>query len=322
MRAPKLGVLLVAALFSACGGGSPTEDAGPSAPDTGERDGGAADSGALPDGGGDAPSPADAAVLLDTPSLSSPYVVEDRSIEAGGETRSFVLARPEPYPSGSALPLVFSLHGDGGSGAGMRAALPLEAAAGGAAVFVYPNAPGGSFEYWTDAGRTREAAFVTATIAALVAELGIHTQRVFIAGFSGGATMANALGCRLGPAVVRAVGLHSGTLYPVTDAGGAPDFAYTGGGGVSCALPAAVFVWGVADATPGVSFADGESVRDNYRATQSCEAATSPSSPSPCVAYDFCAAPLIWCPIEGMGHRIWSGAADAMWRLFDSLGAP
>ena len=240
-------------------------------------------------------------------------------ITSSAVARTFVLAMPSDIASRGALPLVFSLHGDGGSGAGMRTALPLEAhgpATG--AVYVYPDAPGGSFEYWTYAGRTRETQFVTDVIAALHTELAIDTGHVFITGFSGGATMANALGCRLGPAVIRGLGLHSGTLYS-TDGPTGPEFTYTGSGGVSCALPDAIFVWGASDMTSGVSFTEGQGVRDNYLATASCAATTMSGPIAPCVTYDGCTHGVAWCPIPGMGHAIWPNAAEAMWDFFRSL---
>jgi poly(3-hydroxybutyrate) depolymerase len=250
--------------------------------------------------------------------LQAAYVSENRSIVSSGITRSFVLARPDTIPGGTALPLVFSLHGDGGTGAGMRAALALEAQATSGAIFVYPNAPGGIFEYYTYDGHSREAVFVTDVIAAMQTEFGIDTTRVFVVGFSGGATMANGLGCRLGPGVIRGLGIHSGTLYPVTDGGGNPDFTYTGNGGVSCALPAAAFIWGENDTTSGVSFVEGVNVRNNYAATQSCSAGTTATLVSPCVSYNGCTRTLDWCAIPGMGHSIWSQAAPALWQFIDA----
>ena len=163
---------------------------------------------------------------------SAAYVSETRTIVSSGVSRSFVLARPASIPVGSALPLVFSLHGDGGNGASMRSGLPLEVQATSGAVFIYPNAPGGTFEYYTYDGRTREAVFVNDVIAAMHTEFNIDTTRVFVVGFSGGATMANALGCRLGPIVLRGLGIHSGSLYPIDNGMGVPDFTYTGNGGV------------------------------------------------------------------------------------------
>lgn len=255
------------------------------------------------------------------------YVSENRSIVSSGITRNFVLTHLSPLPAG-ALPLVFSLHGDGGTGAGMRAALPLEAQTGSpGAVFVYPNGPvndGGGyiFEYYTYNGRTKEAVFVQDVIALLEAELGIDTQRVYVVGMSGGATMANALGCRLGPGVLRGLGIHSGTLYPVNDGGGNPDFTYTGNGGVSCPLPAAQFIWGMDDNGGGTSFPEGQAVRDNYLATQGCAASSQAWQVAPCIEYDTCGRQLLWCAIPGLPHAIWPGAAEAMWTFIDQTASP
>jgi poly(3-hydroxybutyrate) depolymerase len=246
-------------------------------------------------------------------SLAAPqpdaYDVENRSIVSSGINRPYVISIPNPRVAG--LPLVFSLHGDGGNGGGMRAALPLETPANFGAVFVYPSAPGGTFEYFSDAGRTREVQFVRDVIAALDVELDIDLTRVFITGFSGGATMANALGCRMETDEIRALGIHSGSLYPING-----DFTYTGNGGVSCALPATLFVWGMNDMTGGVDYATGQAVRNNHLATQGCAATTTPRDPSPCVTYDGCQRDVAWCAIPGMGHSIWNQAAVAIWGFF------
>lgn len=247
------------------------------------------------------------------------YHAQTRTITSSTVSRSFVMVSPVDSSSRPGMPLFFSLHGDGGSGAGMRTALPLESfAPAGGAVYVYPDAPGGSFEYWTYDGRTREAQFVRDVIALLATELGIDTTHVFVAGFSGGATMANALGCRLGPTVIRGLGLHSGTLYS-TDGPSGPEFTYTGSGGVSCALPAALFVWGASDTTSGVSFAEGQGVRDNYVATASCATTTTSGPLDPCMTYDGCTHGVAWCPIPGMGHAIWPNAAQAMTSFFAAI---
>jgi polyhydroxybutyrate depolymerase len=250
---------------------------------------------------GSAGADADAAPVVRT------YVVASRTILSRGIARTFLLATPDPMPARP--PLVLALHGDGGTPEGLRASLGVEEAAKGDAVVVYPAAPDGIFEYWTDEGRSAEAGFVTDVVSLLGGELGIDTGRVFLAGFSGGATMANALGCVLGAGVVRGVGIHSGTLYPVTSPGGP----------VACTLPSAIVVWGTADATYGTTYPEGERTRDRYRDNLACSATTAPSTPAPCVAYDGCRAPLTWCPIEGQGHAMWSLAGAAIWAHFAAL---
>ncbi len=225
------------------------------------------------------------------------------------------------YPAGGSaqpLPLVIVLHGDGGTAAGMRSALPLEPQANGAAVFSYLSSAGGSFEYWTDTGRGHEGRFVQAIIANYgVAGISIDPTRVYLVGFSGGGTMAQALGCRLGAGVIRKMGIHSGSLYAVGD------FTYTGNV-VNCNLPGTLLIWGQNDQTSGVTYAIGQNIRDNHVATQNCAATTQNTTPSPCVAYDQCARPVEWCAIPGLAHALWANAAQAFWRFFagDGVAVP
>ena len=236
--------------------------------------------------------------------VAAQYVTETRTLSVGGTSRTYLLARPNPMPA-TPLPLVISLHGDGGNSAGMRSALPIEAPAAGQAVFAYPKSASGAFEYWSDAGRSHEGQFVQQIIASLQGSPGIDAGRVYLVGFSGGATMANALGCRLGRNVIRGLGIHSGTLYPVQVSPGVNDFGYTGNGGVDCDLPAAILLWGMNDNTAGVSYANGVAVRNNYLATQNCAATTTPFTPTPCAAYDGCAHRVNWCAVAGLGHAVW-----------------
>lgn len=247
------------------------------------------------------------------PLLAQVYTTQARSILSSGITRPFLQATPTSGAAGK--PLILVLHGDGGNGAGIRAALPIDTVAAGAAVFVYPDAPGGTFEYFTAIGRTREVQFVRDLINLLFAELAIDRDRVFLAGFSGGGTMANALACRMENDEIRGSAINAGSLYPIDD-----DFTYTGNGGVSCALPATLLLWGEADNTPGVSFAIGQGIRDNVTATFNCAAGTTTFAPAPCVLYDGCQRDAGWCAIPAMGHSIWNQAATASWNFFQRQG--
>jgi len=263
-------------------------------PDDGGLDGGV-------DGGADAPT-------------GPRYLEEDRTIDSGGDARTYLLVRPddETLAALGALPIVIAFHGDGGTGRGLHGSMPFERPAGASGVFaVYPDAMGGTFEYYSDAGRAREVALVQDLIAALSAEFSVDASRIHLAGFSGGATLANAVGCRLGNDVIASMGIHSGTLYPVDP----PDFAYTDTGGVDCALPRAILVWGTTDGTD-VGFAQGQSVRNNYLRTAGCADVSAPWSLAPCITYPDCEEAVVWCPIDGMGHAIWPGATAAMWRYF------
>ncbi len=255
------------------------------------------------DGGADAPA-------------GPAYVEEERTIDSGGASRTYLLVRPDDAWIGDAgaLPIVIAFHGDGGTGRGLRGSMPFDREAGERGVLaVYVDAIGGTFEYYSDAGRAREVTLVEDLIAALGAAFTVDASRVYLAGFSGGATLANALGCRMGSEVIAGVGIHSGTLYPVDP----PDFGYTDTGGVDCALPRAIMVWGTTDATD-VGFAQGQSVRNNYLRTAGCADVSTPWSIGPCITYPDCEEAVVWCPIDGMGHAIWPGATAAMWRYFSA----
>jgi len=226
-------------------------------------------------------------------------------------SRTYTLSRPA-ITAGAQL--VLGLHGDGGNGPQFRASIPLEAQATRPTVFVYPTAPGGSFTYWSDAGRTLEAQFVRDVVSALATEFSLNLSRVFMTGFSGGATMSNALACRLGKTFLRGVAIHSGTLYRVATATGY-DFNYDANGAPTCALPTAILAWGAAD-SGATGFANGQYTRDAYKAKSSCASTTQAAAWSPCTVFDTCT--VTWCPIAGMGHAVWSGAAKAFQQWFDA----
>ena len=92
------------------------------------------------------------------------------------------------------------------------------------------------------------------------------------------------------------------------------------GSGASCALPASILVWGANDHGMGTDFTSaGLPTRDLYVGTAACAATTTASPDVPCVSYDGCARPVVWCAIDGMPHAIWPGAAHAIWQFFDGL---
>lgn len=261
---------------------------------------------------GGCPSPAVTtdAGPVDTGPPPLSYDSSDETVDVGVTPRTYVLAQPQTLPD-AALPVVFVFHGDGGNGRGMQGAFDFEHRSVEPMLYVYPNAPGGTFPYWSSEGREGEAAFVRAALDALDARFDIDRGRVYLTGMSGGATLSNALACRLGPDVIRAIAAHSGTLYPVDD-----DFMYTPTGGVSCTMLDVMLLWGTEDRAAGVSYEQGEAVRENYRRTAECGEASPWSRYDACVSYAGCE--VVWCSIGGLGHSVWPGAGDAILTYFTS----
>lgn len=259
------------------------------------------------------------ATATEPPPRSAVYATSNGELVVNGETRTFLVAHPADATAIS-LPVILSFHGDGSSGSSIRKALALEAHGREPAIYVYPNASGGIFRYATHEGRELEAAFVQSLLAQIEEELPVDRSRVYLVGFSGGATMVNALACRLGSNVIRGVGIHSGTLYPVDSGGGAHDFVENAYGATSCDLPASLIIWGEQDLSEGTSFAEGQITRNRHVATQGCSQATEDGPVALCRNYHSCTRPVSWCPIPALGHQAWPDAANAMWQFFRGIG--
>ncbi|MBN2360199.1 MAG: esterase [Deltaproteobacteria bacterium] len=128
---------------------------------------------------------------------------ERRSLDVGGQPRSFLLHKPDPAPAGPA-PLVLALHGRLSTGDGMRRITGYNALADrdGAAV-AYPD---GIDRSWADARNASPAsqqgiddvAFLLALIEAAAEEIALDRERLYVLGISNGGFMAQTLACREG----------------------------------------------------------------------------------------------------------------------------
>lgn len=237
-------------------------------------------------------------------------------VTSSGVDRTYSLYVPPSYDPGRAYPLVFSFHGDGDTGAGVRSELPLEAEAAGAAIFVYPDATEESGRHWTlDASLDANAdmRLVLDVIAQLSVRYQLDPTRRFATGLSSGGFFVNFLNCTLGTTYLRAIAPHSGSgPYGV-------DADYDVDGHFICsATPAAVrLIHGTADDV--VPLGDAEYTRQQWVWANGCAQATSPEpGPSPCVEHKDCDAgrPVSWCAIPGLGHEVWSQAPQAIWQFF------
>jgi polyhydroxybutyrate depolymerase len=139
----------------------------------------------------------------------------------GVQTRTYDITLPTDCDAANPLPLVFAFHGDGGSGAGMYASFPIEqaaAAAGGKAIFVYPDGtddnldPAGVRRAWDlyhdpgpfpyavrdpvpavsdEASGNVDVDFFDAMVAKFEASYCVDSSRIFITGMSSGGFLSN-----------------------------------------------------------------------------------------------------------------------------------
>jgi polyhydroxybutyrate depolymerase len=307
-------VAAAAAVVAACrtsDGSTPHDRTSPAGPADGTNVTPPSEAGTtLPDRPADAGSPP-----------SPPTVISSESLDVAGEKRSFVLAVPTTYSPQKRYPLVLVLHGDGGDGTTMRAALPFDSISAEAAVVAYPSGTDG-WNLYDPAATNEDLAFLVALVDTLKARFTVDPSRVFGMGFSSGAFMVNQVACRR-PSLFRAVAPHSG---------GAPDEPrdptatrwsndYT-----RCANqtmgsgPAVLVIHGTADTV--VSYGSGTYTAAYWAFINGCESTRSTNvPPPPCLLHDACPAsrPVVLCAIPELGHALWSGAAQAAWHFFEGL---
>ncbi len=243
------------------------------------------------------------------------------ALDVAGAARSYVLGVPSTYDASRAYPLVLGFHGDGGDGAGIRAALSFEAVSGQDAIVAYPSGHGHTWDLYGPAATNGDVDFITKLVGALEQRFNVTPDRVFGIGFSNGAFMLNQLACRR-PSLFRAiVPLSGGAPYEPQDSGA----SHWENGYVKCAGqtlgsgPAVLVVHGTQDAV--VSYESGDFSAKYWSYVNGCGEASSAWSIQPCVSYAECPTgkSVLFCPIAAMGHAIWSEATKAAWTFFSGL---
>ncbi len=233
-------------------------------------------------------------------------------VSALGRDRSFTLVVPDGYSPSVPYPLVFVLHGGGGGAAGARTQTDLEKVAGGHALFVYPEAIGGTWNLDAPTSSNGDVALFDAVLLLAHNALCVDPHRVFLTGFSNGAYMANQLACKRGERI-RAV---------VTHAGGGPyetSGSYDATGHLVCPgkAVASLVVHGNSDGT--VPPTEGQKSIDHWSYANRCSSGTTSTLVSPCVTVQGCVQPVSVCRVPGLGHGLWSQAGKVTWSFFDAL---
>jgi polyhydroxybutyrate depolymerase len=241
-------------------------------------------------------------------------------VTSSGTDRTYSRFVPPDYAACRAYPVVFAFHGDGGTGAGVRATLALEPQASGAAIFVYPDATETSGRSWqldVPLIQNADMTLFVDILNQLASAYHVDRSRVFATGFSRGAYFVNFLNCRLGTTYLRAVAPHSGS----GPYGQPADFDVDGHFICEAPAAAAMLIHGETDGV--VPIADAEYSRGQWVWANHCADTTTPATPTPCVDHDGCDAgkPVVWCAIPGLGHAPWTGAPAAIWQFFATFPA-
>ena len=131
----------------------------------------------------------------------------------------------------------------------------------------------------------------------------IDTNRVFVAGFSWGNDFANTLGCYRGDKI-RAINGFSGGIYN-SDCG--------------TVTPAYRATYSTPDGTDAYSQAALDKAVNHYKTALGCQSTTQAIAPSPCLAYQGCSKPVIFCAYPNMGHTVPPNGGKDAWAFFSSF---
>jgi polyhydroxybutyrate depolymerase len=229
-----------------------------------------------------------------------------RQLTIQGTERSFIVEAPGVIDPDRALGLVFVFHGNGGDGEGIRS-MGIQDAPGARdeAIFVFPDGlPFKGFGVgWSGYCDGYDMELFDTIVETLSADYCIDPARIFAAGFSWGGDMCQSLACCRGD-VVRAIAPASGPeLYPPGECLDGP-------------RPAFRMTYATNDAYPAQMFADRIAF---YREEQGCAETSTPIEPSPCIAYDGCAEPVVACEYEGLGHAWPADYGVETWRFFQQF---
>lgn len=241
----------------------------------------------------------------------------------GTATRGYVLVVPRTIDPARRYPLVVAMHGDGGNGGWMRAALGLENVTGANAIVVYPSGWNATWDLYNPSDTNADEGYLVQLVASLAGKLPIDTARVFATGFSSGAFMANQMACRK-PTLFRAIASHGGGAPAEPQD---PTATTWGDGFVRCAGQtsgvAALAVHGEDDGV--VSPESGAYTARYWAQVDGCSVSTSPApgmlGAAGCVQHDQCpqTLPVVLCEKPGLGHALATDAASLTWAFFSSL---
>lgn len=281
----------------------------------GAATGGASAGGTSAGGSGDGGSPGGGSGEGGSESTGSPGCGSDNPLTSGnysenidGTNRTYVLDVPSGYDKNNEYRLIFVWHPLGGTaqtvvGQGYNG---LKSLANDSTIFVAADGLMGSNSEASGNGwwnvNNVDMKFLTAMLERINSNLCVDQDRIFSTGFSFGGMMSYTVGFEFD--VFRAIAPCSGDLQVIPH-----EDKYTD------PLPIMAF-HGASDTF--VDTSRGRAARDQYLTRNHCGTDTQPVDPSPCVQYQGCDVPTIWCEFPGQ-HEQWSQEPQAIWTFFSQF---
>lgn len=238
---------------------------------------------------------------------ASPLQGGSKTANIDGTNRQYILDVPSNYDGNNPYTLVFVWHPLGGSASQVANGYDgLKSLANNSAIFVAADGLQGSNHevsgkgWWNANGG--DVKLLTTILDEVNSKLCINRDRIFSTGFSFGGMMSYTVGFEFD--VFRAVAPTSGNLDVIPHEKKNQE-------------PLAIMAFHGASDT-FVSTAGGRLARDQYIRRNNCQTQTQPISPNPCVEYQGCDAPTIWCEYNG-GHSPWNQMPAAVWAFFSQF---
>jgi polyhydroxybutyrate depolymerase len=217
------------------------------------------------------------------------------SIVVGGTTRTYDLILPSGYSTSTPEPVYFVFHG---RDADHTAVTPFGLQDG--AIGVFPDGLNRNGVIgWDTSVDGADVAMFDAVLASVSATYCVDQGHVYAAGFSFGASMANALGCFRSNVLRGFASVEGGILF--------------GNGSSDCKGPIPGWMNQYTE-DPTVSFATGQKAEEFFVALNSDSNPQPYDAPNPCVLFTG-RAPLVWCTPEGALHT-WPPYATASIKRF------
>jgi polyhydroxybutyrate depolymerase len=116
------------------------------------------------------------------------------NLEFEGATRSFLFTVPESYDGATPMPVIVSLHGAGSTADAQATGSGMALLAAERGYFaLHPQADGD--QTWNVASDSRDVRFILGLLDQMEANFPLDASRIFVAGLSNGAGLANRLAC-------------------------------------------------------------------------------------------------------------------------------
>jgi polyhydroxybutyrate depolymerase len=229
------------------------------------------------------------------------------TVDVDGKSRSYILDVPTGYETSTKYRLIFVWHPLGGHANQVAPGYNgLKALSNNSTIFVAPEGLNGSNgeasgNGWWNVDDTDMKLFEKMWDN-ITNNLCIDIERVFSTGFSFGGMMSYTIGYEFD--VFRAVAPCSGKTgvipYEQKFTDPLPIMAFHG------------------DKDTFVTTALGRAFFEQYLTRNKCGSQTKPVDPSPCIEYQDCVAPAIWCEFPGQ-HETWSEEPAAIWKFFSQF---